>query len=315
MIDITNVKRTSKKITAPKLVFEQNESHFICCACGKKYTKQIGNFAKSQSPLYAGNSGFLPICNHCLEALYEQYIEQLGNHPEALKRVCMHWDIYYTDKLAASCYSVSGNTTRMIKHLKTCNLGQYNGKTFDSYLLEVANIISDDSDVSKYDSEHVTTDIVTIWGLGYTEAEYKMLNDHYNILKEQIDSNDPIQDALIKDACEQHILKYRYRDNDIDKYDKVSKLYQNTLSNANLKPRAVNKDQLNNNPDECWGNFIKTVETISPADYFKDKKIFEDFDKMDEYYKRFIKRPTDNLINGTSVMDEEFSIKADDDGQ
>ena len=225
----------------------------------------------------------------------------------------MHWDIYYTDKLATSCYTVSGNTTRVVKHLKTCNLGQYNGKTFDTYLLENSSVVLTASDVDNTTDASVTNSAISIWGLGYTEAEYKMLDDHYNMLKEQIDTNDPIQGALIKDACEQHILKYRYRDQDIDSYDKVSKLYQATLLKADLKPKTTNKDQAVNNPDECWGNFIKTVETVSPADYFKDKKIFEDFDQMDDYYTRFIKRPTDNLINGTSVMDYEFSVKADDD--
>ena len=47
----------------------------------------------------------------------------------------------------------------------------------------------------------------------------------------------PTGNALIKDACEQHILKYRYRDQDIDSYDKVSKLYQATLLKADLKPK------------------------------------------------------------------------------
>ena len=142
-----------------------------------------------------------------------------------------------------------------------------------------------------------------------------MLNNHYKMLKEEINPDDPIQDAYIKDACEQHILKYRYRDTDIDKYDKVSKLYQATLASANLKPKDNTKELISNNPDECWGNFEKIIETTSPADYFKDKKIFDDYDHMDEYYKRFIERPTDNLRNGTNVMDDEFSIKVNNDDE
>jgi len=178
---------------------------------------------------------------------------------------------------------------------------------------DTINSYEDLQDAKENGDIDISDRTVKKWGLGYSTAEYQMLNDHYKMLKEQINPDDPIQDAYIKDACEQHILKYRYRDTDIDKYDKVSKLYQQTLSSANLKPKNNIKEMISNNPDECWGNFEKIIETMSPAEYFKDKKIFSDHDQMDEYYTRFIDRPTNNLINGTNIMDEEFSIKVNED--
>ena len=153
------------------------------------------------------------------------------------------------------------------------------------------------------------------WGLGYSETEYQMLNDHYKVLKDKI-GDDDVKDSLIKDLCEQHILKYRARqDKDYDRYEKMSKLYQQTLSTVDLKPKNTEKNVISNNPDECWGVFQQIVENYSPAEFIKekDKKVFKDYNEQDEYYRRFIIRPTENLVNGTTTMDEEYSIKVEDD--
>ena len=63
------------------------------------------------------------------------------------------------------------------------------------------------------------------------------------------------------------------------------------------------------------GVFQQIVENYSPAEFIKekDKKVFKDFNEQDEYYRRFIIRPTENLVNGTTTMDEEYSIKVEDD--
>ena len=298
---------------------DESQGKYKCCACGHRYTNLEKNFPYSQSVFFKGNSNRLPICNSCIDKFTEQYTELLGSQDEAIKRMSLHWDMYISESLLFSSKKIDAHRSRIKNYIKNCNLTQNAGKTFDTYLKEqesdAINSYEDLQDVKENGNEDISERTVKRWGLGYSPAEYQMLNDHYKMLKEQINPDDPIQDAYIKDACEQHILKYRYRDTDIDKYDKVSKLYQATLANANLKPKDNTKELISNNPDECWGNFEKIIETMSPADYFSDKKIFEDYDHMDEYYKRFIERPTDNLRNGTNIMDEEFSIKVNNDDE
>ena len=152
------------------------------------------------------------------------------------------------------------------------------------------------------------------WGLGYTETEYQMLNDHYKMLKDKA-GDDDVKEALIRDLCEQHIMKYRARqEKDIDRYDKISKLYQQTLANADLKPKDTSKNIVTNNPDDAWCMFNSIVENYSPAEFIKEKgiHIFDDMFKQDEYYRRIIGRSTNNLINGTNEMDSEFEIKDGD---
>ena len=317
----TNQVETELKVIKP--IEPVAEDYYKCCTCGKKYTKQSGNFSYSQSPLYKGNNSFLPICNNCLENLVEQYTEVLGSQNEAIKRVCLHWDIYFSESLLNSTKKIDANRSRIKNYVKNCNLFQNAGKTFDSYLREIKDDTIDSfEELERIKTEAELNDEVAVsdrtvkrWGLGYNETEYQMLNDHYKVLKDKI-GDDDVKDSLIKDLCEQHILKYRARqDKDYDRYEKMSKLYQQTLSTVDLKPKNTEKNVISNNPDECWGVFQQIVENYSPAEFIKekDKKVFKDYNEQDEYYRRFIIRPTENLVNGTTTMDEEYSIKVEDD--
>lgn len=317
----TNQVETELKVIKP--IEPVAEDYYKCCTCGKKYTKQSGNFSYSQSPMFKGNNSFLPICNNCLENLVKQYTELLGSQNEAIKRVCLHWDIYFSESLLNSTKKIDANRSRIKCYVKNCNLQQHAGKTFDSYLREIKDDTIDSfEELERIKTEAELNDEVAVsdrtvkrWGLGYNETEYQMLNDHYKVLKDKI-GDDDVKDSLIKDLCEQHILKYRARqDKDYDRYEKMSKLYQQTLSTVDLKPKNTEKNVISNNPDECWGVFQQIVENYSPAEFIKekDKKVFKDYNEQDEYYRRFIIRPTENLVNGTTTMDEEYSIKVEDD--
>lgn len=287
-----------------------------CVTCGTRYAKQEGNFSFSQSPFFKGNNSYLPICNDCIDSLVKQYQEILGDQDAAIKRVCLHWDIYQNDSILSASKKSGAQRSRIKEYVRQCNLNQNSGKTYDDYLYEQNNnLILSESDIENMeepDAKKLQKNMKR-WGIGYSEAEYDMLNEHYKLYKDSIDEENATQATLLNDLCEQYVLKARARqDKDMDRYDKVSKLYQQTLGNANLKPKT-NGDTAINNPDECWGNFTKIIETMSPAEYFKDKSIFKDYDEQDEYYRRFVERPTNNLINGTSAMDEEYSIKVTED--
>ena len=296
------------------------EDYYKCCTCGKKYTKQQGNFSYSQSPLFKGNNSFLPICNHCLENLVEQYTEILGDQNKAIERVCLHWDMYLSESALNAAKKVGAGMSRIRNYVKNCNLTQNAGKTYDTYLEEIkSNTIDtyEDFEKAQIDAELNNETVIserTIkrWGLGYTETEYQMLNEHYKMLKDKA-GNDDVKESLIKDLCEQNVLKYRARqENDIDRYEKISKLYQSTLASADLKPKDTSKNTNINNPDECWGNYIAMVENFSPAEFFKNKDIFKDFNGIEDYCDRHIKRSTNNLINGTNVRDVEFNVEEGD---
>ena len=59
---------------------------------------------------------------------------------------------------------------------------------------------------------------------------------------------------------------------------------------------------------------IEEIEKYTPAEYYKDKKLFKDTDEIGNYWERFIKRPLKNLILGSKVRDTEFYVKDEESG-
>ena len=56
---------------------------------------------------------------------------------------------------------------------------------------------------------------------------------------------------------------------------------------------AENQDNSN---DECFGVTLATISKYTPEEFYKDKKLFEDYDELGEYYDRHICRPMKNLM-------------------
>lgn len=56
------------------------------------------------------------------------------------------------------------------------------------------------------------------------------------------------------------------------------------------------------------GEMIRDIEEFCPAEYYKDKKLYADFDHLKEYIERFMTRPLRNLLTGSKELDKEFSL-------
>ena len=56
------------------------------------------------------------------------------------------------------------------------------------------------------------------------------------------------------------------------------------------------------------GELIREIEEVCPAEYYKDKKLYADFDHLKEYIERFMTRPLRNLLTGSKELDKEFSL-------
>jgi hypothetical protein len=59
---------------------------------------------------------------------------------------------------------------------------------------------------------------------------------------------------------------------------------------------------------DTFSAFIKTIEENEPADYYKDKEMFKDFDNIDWYFRKYVTRPLKNFI----TQSRDFSVEVDD---
>lgn len=306
----TNQVETELKVIKP--IEPVAEDYYKCCTCGKKYTKQSGNFSYSQSPLYKGNNSFLPICNNCLENLVEQYTELLGSQNEAIKRVCLHWDIYFSDSILNSTKKIDVNRSRIKCYVKNCNLFQNAGKTFDTYLKEInEGIIQnvEQIDEMKADGQTGITKVMfERWGQVSTE-DIIALEDHYKMLKKQNPNCDNNQEIFIKDLCYTKLLQLKsFKDGNSGDFEKYTKLYRDTFKQAGLK--TVQEDD--GSSEKPLGVNAAIISQYTPEEFYKGKQLYKDFDGLGEYFERHILRPLINLEYNDNKRDPEYNVGDND---
>lgn len=127
-----------------------------CLHCGLELGYQKFYQLHNRSNIYSGNENYLPVCKNCLKILYEQfkikYVNQfsvLGMNPEELKgyepeklavrRLCMVFDIYYSDKLFDTALKQIERfpTLDMVSaYMKIANLKQNKNKDYDNTICE-----------------------------------------------------------------------------------------------------------------------------------------------------------------------------------
>lgn len=258
-------KQVKNELNAIKPVEAVKERDYVCCCCGKQYTKQDRNFSYSQSPMFKGNNSYLPICNHCLENLVEQYTGLLGNQDEAIKRVCLHWDIYVNDRILNSSKKIDADRSRIKCYVKNCNLVQNAGKTYDTYLKEIEdgkiNTIEDLEDARDNKDFKVQQKTIKFFGLGYSAEEYSFLQTQYEDWTKRHVCETKTQEELFKNLCIAQ-LNINIAQHNNGKVAEAMKTFQDLLGSANLKPAQNNDNTLSDT--NTFGTLIKKWEDEKP---------------------------------------------------
>lgn len=279
-----------------------------CCYCGTRRPLSK-DFYKSNSDFFMG-TGRLPICNMCLNDLYEIFLDRYKKPEAVIKRMCMMFDLYYDESLIDS--SVKAKSKPIAEYIRKLNMIQYKNKSFDTSLHEgfsFRRINEKDSEDYDFGGDQIHPDDVIRWGDGLSATDYSVLRSHYKLLKEANPNYDSNQEIFINDLCYSKMLQLRsIRQGDIDGFNKMSDQYRKTFEKAGLKTvRDTSGDE-----DFSFGVNIEMIEKYTPAEYYKDKTLYKDFDNIGDYFTRFILRPLKNLMHGTTERDYEFYVKEED---
>lgn len=247
MPKISKVQPASTK--PKKATFAEDEpTEFYCSRCKKKYKKQKGNFPASQSSLYKGNGGYLNHCNNCVEELFEHYEDVLGSEEEAIKRICLKFDIYWNKEIYSIACKSSATNARVRAYISKTNLYRYIGKTFDDTMDEVGSVVSYASNNIEAQDENgaitVENDIIEFWGAGFEPLFYLELDRKYKHWTKNLTIPlEESEEAIYKQIC---ILEATInRDSAAGKpIEKNVNALNNLLGSANLKPSQKKQDEL-----------------------------------------------------------------------
>lgn len=310
-IDITidfKIPRSSEQ-------FDPSKHKYKCSCCGKGYNSLKSNFQKSSSPLFQANDGYLPWCKFCTDSYLVLLNAMYCNNEEhAIEHFCQQVDWVYDIEPLKCAREISSDRSRISSYAAKKNLNCGGRKTFiDTIKYDYQNrqdeIITSREQAKSEDST-ITATAVDRWGVGFTELDYKLMDDHYRMLKRQNPNCDANQEIFIKSLCSLAMLQTNaLRDGDSDKYVKLTEQYSKTFKQAGL--RTV--EEKDNSADECLGVTLAAIAQYTPEEYYKNKSIYADFDGIGGYFDRFVKRPLKNLMLGSNDRDTEFCVKEDSD--
>lgn len=274
----------------PKEVLDK----FKCLRCGQIFKRQRNNFVCSQSPLFRGGGGYLPVCAHCLDDLFEHYKKALGDEKEAMRRICMKFDIYWHPDIYGMVSKANTTNSRIRSYISKTNLIKYVGKTYDDTLDEesktapvvyVATPESFDAE-QPVEFENIpspTPDIIDFWGPGYTAEIYYDLDRRYKKWTGSIEGAiDESSAALYKQVClcEVTIARNMAAGKPIEA---AQKSLSELLGSLNVKPIQKKQDEAVNEAFDNlpFGVGIKMCENMRPIP--KPDPRFDDVDSIVKY--------------------------------
>lgn len=233
---------------------QQSNQKFVCCRCGTGYGRLKGYFPVSHSPMYRG-TGYLPMCNACVDDIYEYYRTELGDDREAMRRVCMKLDLYWNDAIYDMVERTAGVQSRVRSYIGKANIIRYVDKSFDDTLREdaakseresstrfsFASAESEQSQEQANDIAEIDKSIIDFWGSGYPADMYEELERRYKSWTGGAVVSKPSALSLYRQICllEVIIARDSAQGRPIDK--NVNAL-NSLLGSMNLKPSQEKDD-------------------------------------------------------------------------
>ena len=314
-MNATPIIDTNVNINIPRsaIAFDETKHKYKCSCCGKGFTKQQGNFQKTNDVLYQANGGYLPWCKECTDRYVEQITALFSNNEEhAMKDFCQRagWNYDITALVASrETYSSHHDRSRISHYAAKRNLNCGGRKTYIDSLKfgqeqkEQEVILSKEQ--IKSDDVNVSGSAVDRWGVGFTPQDYKNLDEHYRMLKRNNPNADNNQEIFIKDLCNINMLKiHALQNGDSKEYTTLVEQYSKTFKQAGLKT-IEEKDNSNN---ETVGVTLATISQFIPEEFYKDKALYEDWDEIGDYFERHVCRPMENIMTGSDTRDKEFFV-------
>ena len=303
------------KIPRSSEQYDPSKHKYKCSCCGKGYNSLKNNFQKSNSPLYQANDGFLPWCKDCTDKYMNILIGfYSGNEEHAIEHFCQQVDWVYDIEPLKCAREISSDRSRISHYAAKKNLNVGGRKTyFDSlkynYEQKQDEVITSREQAKSEDST-ITASAVDRWGVGFTQEDYKNLDEHWRMLKKANPNTDSNQEIFIKDLCNIHMLKiHALQNGDSKEYATLVEQYAKTFKQAGLRT-IEEKDSSN---DETFCMTLGFISDYTPEEFYKDKDLYKDWDNIGEYIDRHITRPLINLETGSDIRDKEYFVPEEDD--
>lgn len=325
-------KRQLKKPITPKVNKDAKPSEieprvvsdeeYRCTCCGHKFKRQERNFNRSKSPIYKGNNGYLSICQNCVAELYEQYVKFYDNDEDAAaERICQITDMYFDPDVWAMSRKISESRNgrsrnRISTYVSKLNLNQVDGcTTYSDTLVKrwEAGVENADTvaDVEANDDITVPADVVRRFGTGFDAGDYDSMQYEYqNWVERYGEPIDKRQEELYISICYMKLNLQKLLQKGDANIGTAANNYKSQIEAATTEIEDRKKKAEADKQLSPLGEMIRDIEEFCPAEYYKNKGLYADYDHLREYIDRFMTRPLRNLLTGSKELDKEFSLSS-----
>lgn len=293
--------------------------HCMCCNDELK-TK---DFYSSDSDLYM-SVGKIPYCKDCIEKLYQGYLEKYKKseyaNPErkAVEKICMVFDLYYSDKVFDSALAQTEKpdatyTPLIYMYIKHVKMYQYRNKDYDTTIKEryidskknepVLSIYNEsDSNMSGKLKK-----AKKIFGnSGFTNDEYIELCDQYEDWTSRHECNTKSQEVVFKNICLTQLqLSKAIKAGNTNESRDLSAQLQKWMDAGKLQPKQNAGETVADN--QTLGTLIDKWENTRPIPEIDEE--LRDVDKIGLYIDVFFRGHTAKSVglrNAMSNLYDEF---------
>jgi len=297
----------SKKLTRAEPKISQTGVEVESCYCRKcMRIKSAANFYVA-TDFYLDANGFMSICRDCCNEIYSLFLQNETTMERTLLRICRLLNVKYDERAIEATQvhlqtlidrgsdgsNVFGIYKAKVMAVSKVNPGE-RGDTSQNYtFVEPSSEVTQAArEVEVRNSEYYEQN----WGKGMTEVDYDYLEQEFSKWKRTTKCDTQSEEILVREIChkQNEIRAAREVGKSVD--GQVKSL-QELMKNSALTPATQNIANSGRNAD-TFGNWIKDIENLSPAEWYEDQLKFRDMDGLEEDREN-IKRSIGNFITGS----------------
>lgn len=291
----------------------------VYCRRCMKSKKPVDFFSAVDNEI--DKNGYMSICKQCCNEIYNSCYRVERDISRAILRTCRKINLKFDETtlnsalLQIKTLSESGKISENI-------IGIYKSKL----LVNNKHNFSDEGDSSDFDltfseirinsplvnlleETEENVDLKQFWGENLDFDDYQFLERELSEWKRTHKCDTKAEETLLKEICYKVLeIRKRREENSGATPTNLTKELQDLMKTANLDPAKVSMANSGKSRD-TFSSFVKIIEENEPAEYYKDKNMFKDFDNLDFYFKKYVTRPLKNFI----TLSRDFNVSTEDD--
>lgn len=314
----TSKRKVSRMLPPKEPLLSEAKSIFYCRRCQE--VKREADFYAAVDLLLDQN-GRMSVCSDCINSLFDIEYTMTGKDVyESILRTCRKLNVRY-NRLAVD--SALENQNAFIND-------ELNEKFFGLYKIALHGYGAKGGNVHAAQGESLTfveptqsqmedhkekvkkthSDVRAFWGNGYTPQEYKYLEREFEEWMSSHDVDSKEQELLFKYITQLQLDYERARAAGQTGTAKIIADINKTMEVAGISPGKA-RPTSGAAANQRFSAYIQMIEQEEPAEYYKDKELYADYDNISEYFRDFVTRPMLNYLGKTPP---DFEVNDDGEG-